>query len=714
MRAFFRVDASDSIGTGHVTRCLSLAVALRQRGVEVVFISQHLMGNMHKAVISAGFEQRVLPERLILGTGDEIDVRNSNASVQDAASTIRSLDRQRPDWLIVDHYAIDYEWESLLKPHVDSILVIDDLANRSHQCDVLLDQNFSSIGEQRYVDLVHRDTRLLCGPRYALLQPDFARYRAILDRQRSDQPRALVSFGGSDRDNLTGLTLEAFLAPDLTDIAIDVAIGRNNPHRDRLERVIAECPSARAYIAPESLAPLMAKADFSVGAGGTTIWERLCLDLPSIVVGLAENQLPTCESLHAAGRIEYLGHYRGLELSDIRKAIRLVVERLKASEDRPPEPLVDGLGAERVAEVMVPSALGTQVLRPATNWDIDSYFWWINDPETSLRARPNASISWIEHQRKFKEDIADPDSLMMVLEACRLPIGQISFDISQGHAVLDYTLDSIARGRGLEPTLVRKGLEHLSRRTPVLLSENGRSHRGTLGATSATFGLDPGLKDKPISGLRISIVSDADSWINDPLVALYLGWIKDGHRVTWCHDVDQASSGDLCFFLSCGQVASAEALARFKHNLVVHESALPLGRGWSPLTWQILGGSSRVTVTLFEAHSQIDSGDIYAQQNIDFDGTELINELRDAQAATTIGLCRDFVRNYPRSAMLGRAQAGEETRYRRRAPGDSALEPHLSLAEQFDLLRVVDNYRYPATLHIRGADYRIAINRITE
>ena len=242
MIAFFRVDASDSIGTGHVTRCLNLAEALRRRGAKIVFVSQHSVGNMHEAVISAGFEQRVLPEHFVLGTGDDTDGRDSNASERDAQATIQSLGRQRPDWLIVDHYAIDDEWESLLQPHVDSILVIDDLANRNHRCDVLLDQNFSSIGEQRYVDLVHRDTRLLCGPRYALLQQEFARYRATLDRERSDQLRSLVSFGGSDLDNLTGFTLEAFLAPDLTDIAIDVAIGRNNPHRDRLERVIAQFP----------------------------------------------------------------------------------------------------------------------------------------------------------------------------------------------------------------------------------------------------------------------------------------------------------------------------------------------------------------------------------------------------------------------------------------------------------------------------------------
>lgn len=184
--------------------------------------------------------------------------------------------------------------------------------------------------------------------------------------------------------------------------------------------------------------------------------------------------------------------------------------------------------------------------------------------------------------------------------------------------------------------------------------------------------------------------------------------------VGWSHDVNRVSPGDLCFFLSCSQLAPEETLARFKHNLVVHESELPLGRGWSPLSWQILEGASDIAVTLFEATSTVDSGDIYAQQWLHFDGTELVNELRAAQAAATINICMEFVKDYPRSAMLGRPQEGEETRYRRRTLADSTLEPHLSLAEQFDLLRIVDNERYPATLEIRGAKYRIAIERATD
>ena len=214
--------------------------------------------------------------------------------------------------------------------------------------------------------------------------------------------------------------------------------------------------------------------------------------------------------------------------------------------------------------------------------------------------------------------------------------------------------------------------------------------------------------------LRTSIVSDQHSWINDSLVELFLKWVSDGHAVAWTHDVAGAPTGDLCFYLSCGQLASAEILARFKHNLVVHESNLPSGRGWSPLSWQILSGASEIAVTLFEAESTIDSGAIYAQEWLHFDGTELVSELRAAPSAATVSLCMNFVRDYPQSATLGRPQVGEESRYRRRTPADSFLNPAPSLAEQFDLLRIVDNERYPATLDLRGASYRVSIERVTD
>lgn len=474
MKVVFRVDASDSIASGHVARCLTLAAALRRRGAECIFISREVSGHLFSAVVGAGFEQRVLPGQGELLAPHQAGVVVRQALIDDALDTINALDGERPRWLVIDHYAIDDEWERLLQPHVDEILVIDDLADRAHHCDVLLDQNFSSVGEERYVGLVREDTRLFCGPRYALLQPEFARYRATLARQRSSPLRALVSFGGSDRDNVTGLTLEALLAPHLADVAVDVAIGLNNPHRERLEQLIDGRPGAHAHIAPESLAPLMAKADFAIGAGGGTTWERFCLDLPSVVVALASNQVQACESLHAAGRIDYVGFWSDLTPAVMADAITRIVSRLSAGEAYSPEPLVDGMGADRVAEVMAPSATTSLVMRPATHRDIDSYFWWVNDPEVRRQSITTTPVSWPEHQRWFAARLASADTVMFVLESNGLPIGQVRFDFEQGVARLDYSLDRSVRGRGLGAILVRQGIEHLSRRKPTLVTAQVR------------------------------------------------------------------------------------------------------------------------------------------------------------------------------------------------------------------------------------------------
>ena len=207
------------------------------------------------------------------------------------------------------------------------------------------------------------------------------------------------------------------------------------------------------------------------------------------------------------------------------------------------------------------------------------------------------------------------------------------------------------------------------------------------------------------------ILSDADSWINAAVEDLQMDWMELGHSVHWTHQAKDLPTADFCFCLSFGQLVTNETRALFRHTLVVHESALPAGKGWSPLTWQIIDGCNRIPVTLFEAVEQVDSGTIYAQRWIEFEGHELIDELREAQAEATLELCRWFVDEYPASVMQGREQSGEESFYRRRRPTDSALDPEKTIAEQFNLLRVVDNEKYPAFFVWRGCQYNLAIKR---
>ena len=222
------------------------------------------------------------------------------------------------------------------------------------------------------------------------------------------------------------------------------------------------------------------------------------------------------------------------------------------------------------------------------------------------------------------------------------------------------------------------------------------------------------------------MLSDKKSWINAYLLDVILDWEAQGHAVTWKHDVCEAQpmldrrpgcshdepSTNFCFCLSFSQILPSALRERFEHTLVVHESDLPQGKGWSPLTWQILEGANRIPVTLIEAAARVDSGPIYAKRWLEFQGNELIDELRAGQAEATHQLCRWFVDRYPQNAEQARSQQGEESFYPRRRPADSRLDADKSLTEQFELLRVVDNDHYPAFFELRGNTYRLTIMRM--
>jgi methionyl-tRNA formyltransferase len=208
--------------------------------------------------------------------------------------------------------------------------------------------------------------------------------------------------------------------------------------------------------------------------------------------------------------------------------------------------------------------------------------------------------------------------------------------------------------------------------------------------------------------LKISILCDNPrSWII-PHVHELVGLLKKSkHNVRLCSSASEITKGDVAVLLSCEEIITSEVLALSQHTLVVHESKLPKGKGMSPLTWQILEGKNKIPVTLFEAEVGVDSGVIYGQEFIIFDGTELVDDLRKKQAEATIKLVTDFVQNY--SSVKGKKQRGQATYYRKRIPEDSKLDIHKTIREQFNLLRVVDNERYPATFEYRGHRYILKI-----
>jgi len=206
--------------------------------------------------------------------------------------------------------------------------------------------------------------------------------------------------------------------------------------------------------------------------------------------------------------------------------------------------------------------------------------------------------------------------------------------------------------------------------------------------------------------------------MNPWLSELFALWVDGGYQVNWIHSQvnwihspEEIPNGELCFILNCSKLVKPNILNRNKHNLVIHASDLPKGKGWSPWTWLILEGENDIPLTLFEAKEAVDSGVIYLQEWVIFDGHELIDEIRESLANKIVSMCQHFVQLYPNIIEESREQNGNESFYPRRNASDSQLDIHRSIVEQFNLLRVVDNDRYPAFFEYRGCKYLLKIEK---
>ena len=437
MRVVFRADASARMGTGHVMRCLTLADALQARGAKTGFVCREHPGNLIAALQQKGQPVSSLPAPNASSNTSEEDYAAwlGVSRQEDAEQTIAVLQGGAPDWIVVDHYGLDREWDRRLRPYVGRLQVIDDLANRPHDCDALLDQNYSAEGERRYRGLVPESCRLLVGPRYALLAPEYASHRETQPVRDGAVRRVLIYFGGVDPRNIAGLALEVLSAPEFRHLDIDLVIGTNSAHRATLEAQAAARLRTCVHGTRPYLADLMVRADLAIGAGGVTTWERMCLGLPSLVVSIAENQRPTCEALAAAGLIQYVGDASSVAAAQIREALTPLLEnrdRLAALSSRG-RLLVDGRGASRVAEVMLGQADDPIRTRNALHEagacpeGFDAFtFAWIDrcraDDVLALRNMPHVTAQMRSHDtitegdhRKFLDEYDQLDRYDFIL-----------------------------------------------------------------------------------------------------------------------------------------------------------------------------------------------------------------------------------------------------------------------------------------------------------
>ncbi len=315
MRIAVRADSSTRIGTGHVMRCLTLASALRERGASVTFLTREGADGGARTIAARGFPVVPLPAQ----RGYENTWLGANEAF-DAACSAEALAALAPlDWAVVDHYALGSAWERAARAHAQQVFVIDDLADRAHACDALLDTTWLPDGApDRYGRLVPEKARRLLGPAFALLRPEFARAaRRVRD---AGVRRIAVFFGGVDPHDLTGRTLDALSAhAALRALEVEVIAGAANARAAEL--AARASATVRVHIDTPRVAELFAAADLAVGAAGTASWERAWLGLPALVVAVAENQREAARGLAAAGAARDLGWHEQITASVLETAL---------------------------------------------------------------------------------------------------------------------------------------------------------------------------------------------------------------------------------------------------------------------------------------------------------------------------------------------------------------------------------------------------------
>ncbi len=308
MRIGFRVDASLEIGTGHVMRCLTLADALRDHGAKSFFFCRQHIGNSIDLIKRRGYQVFTLPLKDTKYRPQLNDIPYTSwlgADWEtDVDETCYALSLARLDWMIVDHYSLDQRWEKAMRLYCDRLMVVDDLADRSHDCDILLDQNLGRSVDD-YRNLVPNNSKLLIGPQFALLRPEFKRMRpkSLARRVCPKLRKLLITMGGIDKDNVTGQLLEVLEVVDLPkDIQITVVMGSKAPWLEKVKAQVA-LMSLRVQVLIEvfDMASIMVESDLVIGAAGSSSWERCCLGLPTIQLVLAENQKLIASALASVG-----------------------------------------------------------------------------------------------------------------------------------------------------------------------------------------------------------------------------------------------------------------------------------------------------------------------------------------------------------------------------------------------------------------------------
>jgi UDP-2,4-diacetamido-2,4,6-trideoxy-beta-L-altropyranose hydrolase len=446
----FRVDASTHIGTGHMVRCQALAHSFQKAGVRCTFISARQLPPLRDQLHRDGIgtcelgASETSPERPF-----DLDQHRDSDGFLSVLDSLPDVDA-----VIVDHYGIDRTWESKVRATSRKVLAIDDLADRPHDVDFLVDQSLQTPG-RIYDHLIDPGCRRMLGPRFALLRDEFAAIRPALSPPE-DRQRVLLFAGGADPDNATGLILEAWTQVTRPRPPLDVVIGATHPARTAIEAAVTVLPEVRLHVQTRAMAELLAASRLFVGSAGTVSWERCCLGVPAVMFSIAANQQYNLESLSASRAGISVGRAADLDARALARLIdRLLGKpKLLARMARRSSSLVDGRGADRVALAL---AAGGMTLRRAGEEDADRAWTWRNSPVTRRYFRDSREVPLADHLAWWSRTLVDPGKRLFIAHCGKHDVGVLRLDLGDGAAEVSIYLDPELTGLGLGPAVLAAG-----------------------------------------------------------------------------------------------------------------------------------------------------------------------------------------------------------------------------------------------------------------
>lgn len=346
MNVAIRVDASKVIGSGHVMRCLVLAEKLRAAGVRVTFVCREHIGHLGSLIKKEGFELVLMPlgiTKNFLGEGMPCHSWLGVSEEQDADDFLIVIEKKNINVIIVDHYGIGTIWESFFYQNY-KIMVVDDLADRKHKCHLLLDQNTWRNQNERYRSLIDSTVVQLLGPEYALLRSQFHKLKV---KKPFKNGSILAFFGGSDPTKESQKLLEAAIEFESYPFKLIIIVGQVAEFDDTLQEILPKF--IKVLRAPDNYEEILASSIYAFGASGSSNWERFCLDIPTTLVSVADNQVELANYLNELGLVKYLGDGRNLNVADYKNELERIANEPNLNSFNQVIN-VDGKGAEKVAQ----------------------------------------------------------------------------------------------------------------------------------------------------------------------------------------------------------------------------------------------------------------------------------------------------------------------------------------------------------------------------